>query len=311
MTTTDRTDTSFLANTIPGSMADFAKYSFLLRYQNPATRNGYQLALDQWFDWCWGRGIDPLDAKRLHIEAWCRCLEVGWGGAKPNTQTTVATKLHALAGFYKHAVIDEHIDKDPMLAVQRPRVPRISSTNWLSRAELFGLLAAAEYHSPRAYALFHVLGLNGLRISEALDIDIEHLGKTRGYLWASIRRRKNDKQQRVSFSIPTMHAVETYIGARTEGPLFITSTGKRLIRQGAAHDLTRLCKQIGVKRRITPHSLRHTFATLALDAGVSERDLQHSGGWSDLRMVPYYDHGGDKPERNATHKLTPFVLGAA
>jgi integrase len=85
---------------------------------------------DNWFGWCAENGVDPLDATRSQIEIFARELE-----ATGRKLATVASKLNALAGFYRYAVIDGVLDRDPMLNVRRPRVERVSSTQGLTRTE--------------------------------------------------------------------------------------------------------------------------------------------------------------------------------
>lgn len=296
---------------LPASRSRLALMGFLFRYSNPLTRKSYARTLDQFFAFCEQNQIEPIDAQRIHIEAWARSLELGYDGHQPNQKATIAVKLTALHGFYDFAVKDDLIPKSPMVHVNRPKIPRQTTTNYLTRGEMVDILNHAERHSPRAHALVCVLGLNGLRISEALDINIEDLTTFRSYLRVKVRRRKNDRQQWVTFSMRTMWALTTYIADRTAGPLFTSRTGRRINRQEADRIVKLLCRRAGITKRISPHSFRHTFATLYLDAGGSERDLQHSGAWADSRMVAYYDHGGDRPERNATHLLTAFIEGAA
>lgn len=283
--------------------AEFVALSFLVRFSNKATRDSYGRSLRDWYAWCFEHGIDPLDAKRVHIEAWCRHLEVNVG----NQKATVGSKLHALAGLYKFATVDGVIDIDPMAHVERPKIQRQSTTNTIERGEMLAIYRAAERHSARAHALVALLGLNGLRISEALGIQIGDFGQSQGLMTLFVRRRKNDKTQTISLSQLTAWPVQTYIGARTTGHLFTTSSGKQMTRQQADKIVKKLAAEVGIERRISPHSFRHAFCTLSHAAGVSERNIQQSGGWSDLRMVSYYDHGGGSLYSQATHKLSAFI----
>jgi integrase/recombinase XerD len=83
--------------------------------------------------------------------------------------------------------------------------------------------------------------------------------------------------------------------------MLLTRNGIRLDRRGAARIVARVARAAGVTKRITPHSLRHTFVTMTLDAGQAERDIAISRGHSDTRMVAYYDRGRDNISRNSTH----------
>ncbi len=81
-------------------------------------------------------------------------------------------------------------------------------------------------------------------------------------------------------------------------------------RRGAARVVARVVRQAHITKRITPHSFRHTFVTLALDAGQRERDIAASTGHADSRMVAYYDRNRDAIARNSTHAVAAWVEGA-
>ena len=138
--------------------------AFLARYRVEPTRASYTISLRQWFRWCEDHRIDPLEATRSQIEVFARELE-----ATGRTLATVASKLNALAGFYRYAVLDGLLEQDPMVNVRRPRVERISSTQGLTRTEFADVLRAVEAMTPRDHALLSLLGLNGLRVSRDLQ----------------------------------------------------------------------------------------------------------------------------------------------
>jgi integrase/recombinase XerD len=243
------------------------------------TRDSYGLSLRQWFRWCEDSGIDPLDATRAEIEIFARELE-----ATGRRLATVASKLNALAGFYRYAVIDGVIERDPMVNVRRPRVDRVSTTQGLTRTEFADVLRTVETMAPRAHALVCLLGLNGLRVSETCNLDIEDLGSHRGQRSAHLVR-KGGKAQTVPLSHRTAWAVGAAIGDRSSGPVLVTRNGLRLDRRGAAHIVARVARAAGVTKRISPHSFRHTFVTMALDARPSrtrhrdlDRTLRHPHG---------------------------------
>lgn len=284
--------------------AELHALAFLARYRVAHTRAAYGVSLRQWFGWCEDNGIDPLDATRAEIEIFARELET-----TGRRLATVASKLNALAGFYRFAVIDGVLDRDPMLNVRRPRIERISTTQGLTRTEFADVLRIVETMEPRAHALICLLGLNGLRVSETCNLDIEDLGHHKGQRTAQLLR-KGGKTQTVPLSHRTAWAVGAAIGDRTTGPLLVTRNGLRLDRRGAAHIVARVVRAAGITKRITPHSFRHTFVTMALAAGQAERDIAISTGHSDTRMVAYYDRNRENISRNSTHAVSAWVEGA-
>jgi integrase/recombinase XerD len=279
---------------------------FLLRY--PAkTRASYRIHLRQWFTWCQSKGIDVLAAQRGHIEAWARHLEEERG----LKLSSVASKLNAVCGMYRFAAMDGYLANDPGVHVRRPKIDFVSTTRGLSRSELADLLRVAEEESATAYAWVCLLSLNGLRVGELLDADVTHLGFERGYRTLHLPHRKGGKVATLSLAVRTAWAVEKAIAGRSSGPLLLGANGERLHVAALRRALRRLCKAAGITKRITPHSLRHTFVTMALNAGVSERDLMDSTGHTTSKMIQYYDRERGSIERNATHTVAAFVGAAA
>jgi integrase/recombinase XerD len=107
----------------------------------------------------------------------------------------------------------------------------------------------------------------------------------------------------------TARALDFYLGERTVGPIFLGATGGRMDRYAADRTAKRLARRAGITKRISPHSLRHSFITAALDAGVPLRDVQEAAS------RPAHDDalrpGPTVPRWHATYIVAPFVAGAA
>lgn len=248
--------------------------------------------------------VDPLDATRTHIELYAR--QLSRSGMK---KSTLAGKLGVLAGFYKYAHIDRVITEDPMVHVTRPKVERVSTTLGLTRTEFADFLTASESRPHRDQALLCLLGLNGMRVSEACGIDITDLDRHQGQRVVRILR-KGGKHQTVPLCPRTTWQVDQTAGDRHLGPLLLTRDGHRMDRRTAGRIVAATALDAGIRKRITPHSLRHTFVTMSLDAGQSERDVAISTGHADTRMVAYYDRNRDSINRNTTHAVSAWVQGA-
>jgi integrase len=126
---------------------------------------------------------------------------------------------------------------------------------------------AAGFGPPAGHALISLLTLNGLRVSEATDPDIEHLGLERGHRTLTITR-KDGKVVSIPLAPRTARAIDPAIGEHTEGPVFLARDGRRLDRHGAGRIVRTTARNAGITKLITPHSLRHAFIAAALDAGV-------------------------------------------
>ncbi|MGI8683588.1 MAG: tyrosine-type recombinase/integrase [Acidimicrobiales bacterium] len=202
------------------------------------------------------------------------------------------------------------IEHSPAVHVRRPRIDYESHAVGLDRNELGAFLVAAGLASPQDHALASLLALNGLRISEALGADIDNLGLERGHRTLVVHR-KGGKTVTIPLAPRTARAVDLAIGERLDGPIFLDAHGQRLRRDGAARTVRRLAKQAGIAKRIGPHSLRHSFITAALDAGVPLRDVQEAASHADPRTTMRYDRARQSLDRHATYIVATFVAGAS
>ncbi len=285
---------------------DIAAASFLAAYRGK-TRELYATNLKAWFSWCERHGIRPLEVSRAHIEVWARELEERNG----NKLSTVANKLNTVCRFYRMAKIDRLIVDNPAEYIRKPSIPRVSTTQGLKRAELLKCLDIAEQTDAQDHALWCLLAFNGLRVGEAMALNVEDLGREGGYRTIRVKREKGNRDADIPMAPRTSWAMDTMLGTRTAGPLFRKRPhGERMDQKAANRVIHRIARAAGVDKRITPHSLRHTHITLALNAGVSVRDVVNSMGYADARQVSYYDRDKDSLARNATHMVSAFVEGA-
>jgi hypothetical protein len=197
-------------------------------------------------------------------------------------RSTVARRLSTLASFYRYCHVEGVLNRNPAANVRRPKVDHESRTLGLDRNELGALQIQACLGSPRDHALVSVVALNGLWISEALNADVPDLNVERGHRTLRIVRT-GGKQVTVPLAPRTARAVDLSIGERTLGPIFISATGQRVNRHGTDRTVKRLARRAGISKRISPHSLRHSFITAALDAGVPLRDVRVAASHADPR----------------------------
>jgi integrase/recombinase XerD len=208
-------------------------------------------------------------------------------------------------GVYRYAVEEELLDHSPAAHVRRPRLDYESHATALDPNEVGALLVAAGLGAAAEHALISLLALNGLRVSEAIGADIEHLGLERGHRTLVITR-KGGKVVTIPLAPRTARAIDLAIGERTSGPLFIAADGKRLDRHGAARIVRRVTRRAGVSKQVSPHTLRHAFITAAPDAGVPLRDVQEAASHADPRTTMRYDRARTSLDRQAT-----YIAGAA
>lgn len=270
-----------------------------------ATLDAYGLDLRQWATWLDGNGVNILSVQRAHIELYAR-----WSEEHGLARSTISRRLSTICGFYRYCSQEAVIDRDPAAYVRRPKIDYESHTLGLDRNELGAFLVQAGLCGGRDHALMCLLALNGLRISEALGAEIENLDYQRGHRTLFVHR-KGHKTATIPLAPRTATSLDLYIGERTSGPIFLNAEGtRRLDRHAAARIVRRLAKAAGIDKRISPHSLRHSFITTALDAGVPLRDVQEAASHADPRTTMRYDRGRGSLDRHATYIVATFVAGA-
>jgi site-specific recombinase XerD len=269
------------------------------------TREAYSLDLRQFLAWCERRGVKLFDVRRSEIELFARELE-----ELGRARATIGRRLSTIVGFYRYAEEEGFIEHSPAVHVRRPRLDYESHAVGLDRNELGAFLVAAGLSSGCEHALASLLALNGLRISEALGADIESLGLERGHR-TLIVRLKGNKTVTIPLAPRTARAIDLAIGERLDGPIFLDTHGARLRRDGAARMVRRIARRAGITKRIGPHSLRHSFITAALDAGVPLRDVQEAASHADPRTTMRYDRARQSLDRHATYIVATFVAGAS
>ena len=277
---------------------------FLAGYSG-LTRDAYALDLRQYAGWCQQRGLHLFQARRSDIECFGRDME-----DRGRARATIARRLCTVSGLYRYAVEEDLIEHSPAVHVRRPRLDYESHAIGLDRNEVGALLVAAGLGAANEHALFSLLAINGLRISEALGANIEALGLERGHRTLTVLR-KGGKTVTIPLAPRTARAVDLAIGERMDGPIFLRPDGKRMDRHCAARIVRRVARRAGVNKPIGPHTLRHAFITAALDAGVPLRDVQEAASHADPRTTMRYDRARVSLDRHATYIVAAFLAGAA
>jgi integrase/recombinase XerD len=283
--------------------AVLAAHTFLARYK-AKTAYQYRIDLRQWFTWCADHHLHPLrDVRRPHVELYARHLEQRFA------VTTAGRRLSTVCGYYRYAVIDEHIDRDPACYCRRPKQPEDSQTLGLSHLQFEAVLVASRARVDD-HALIALLGLCGLRVHEAYGLDVTSLSFEHGH--RTIRFVGKGSKPAV-MPLPPMvaRALEGAVRGRDVGPLLLGRDGQRLNQQACSRIVTRVAAKAGVRFRLTPHGLRHTYVTTMLDAGVPLRDVQIAARHADPRTTTRYDRARQSLDRHGNYVLSAFMAGAA
>jgi integrase/recombinase XerD len=284
----------------PVDEAELAAAAFLARYQG-RTLDAYRYDLRAFFQWAADDRLDILKATRPQIELYVRAME-----ARGLAATTIDRRLSTVCGFYRFAHIDGRIASNPAQYVRRPKV-HSSDARGLDRAELAQFLFAAERIDHAHAALAVLLGLNGLRVSEACSADIENLGFERGHRTLRIVGKGN-KPAVIPLVPRTARTIDLAVGERTSGPILLRHDGGRLDRRTAHRWLRSIAKRAGIGA-VHPHMLRAAFIMCALEAGVPLREVQSAARHADPRTTTVYDHRRQSFDRHAAYVVVAFVAG--
>ncbi|MER5705448.1 tyrosine-type recombinase/integrase [Micromonospora sp. NPDC002296] len=300
---------------------DFTEAWLRNRRLSEHTRDAYRRDVAGWLAWCAARDLDPLRANFLDVNSYGRSLEAtpAARSGQPLTPATVARKLSALSSWYDFLVKLRAVEANPVSGADRPRVDRDhSATVGLTPEEVDTLLAAAEAETgptaARNRAAVGLLADLGLRVGELVSLNLSDLGAERGH--RSVRFvGKGGKPRRRALTPSTAYAVDAYLTERAAtqgvavpeltGPLLVTATGARLDRHSVFRLVRRLARTAGIPAwaKLSPHSLRHAFATTARAEGVPLEDVQDAMGHADPRTTRRYDRDRHNLDRDPAYVI--------
>lgn len=211
--------------------------------------------------------------------------------------STIARNMTALRMFYKYLMSEQLVATDPMQLIDTPK-RRLHLPAVMSPAEVDRLLAAPDVTKPlglRDRALLELMYATGLRVSEVVNLTLTDLHLEMGLLQTI---GKGDKQRLVPIGDTAAMWVRRYLETargqllrqQRSQYLFLNFHGRKLTRQGVWKNLKRYVHQLGIKKDITPHTLRHSFATHILENGANLRVVQELLGHADISTTQLYTH---------------------
>lgn len=224
-----------------------------------------------------------------------------------------ARRLVAMRGLFRYLREEGEVEVDPTQGLRSPRLAQ-KLPGLLGREEVLALLAAPGSDGPLALrdtALLELLYASGCRISEALDLSLDRL-----YLDQAVVRLvgKGDKPRLVPIGAPAVAALHAWVrdgrpllskGKKITPWVFLNHRGGRLSRQGMFQKLRDYAVIAGITRPISPHKLRHSFATHLIEGGADLRAVQTLLGHADIATTQVYTHVSDQHLRAAHRKHHP------
>ena len=210
---------------------------------------------------------------------------------------TIARRLAALKAFYQYLVRENYVTKDPTGDLSSPKLerklPRVLTVNEVER-----LLAQPDITTPagkRDKSMLELLYATGLRVSELVNLNVADIDLKEGFIRC---KGKGSKERVVPMGEIAVSALRNYmengrkrlVHDNRERSLFVNHHGKRLTRQGFWKIIKKYAVQARIRKEITPHTLRHSFATHLLENGADIRAVQEMLGHADISTTQIYTH---------------------
>jgi integrase/recombinase XerD len=291
------TPTAPAAHRLTELMLEFLGYLELERGLSRNTLEAYRSDLEQYGEYLGRRGLDPLRITPVELAGFVSELAGGEGGRRPVAPATLQRKIACLRSFYRHLRREQLIEHDPASELRAPR-SRARLPEVLSRDEVARLLSQPRGATPtglRDRALLETMYACGLRASEAIGLELSELDLEAGILRA---RGKGSKERIVPIGSKAIESLRAYleqgrprlVGVGEERRVFVNHRGAGLSRQGLYKIVQRHAAAAGLAHRMSPHTLRHTFATHLLAGGCDLRSLQEMLGHADIATTQIYTH---------------------
>jgi integrase/recombinase XerD len=255
------------------------------------------------------RGREPHELDKKDLAQWVMALSRGGMGAR-----SVARAISAARGYYRFLLLDGHTHADPTAQLVAP-APGQKLPRFLTKEEMNRLLEApdtATVEGTRDRAMIEVLYATGLRVTELVSLNLGQIDLDGGLLSCT---GKGSKQRKVPVGRSALSWVEKYLGLRRKllgesesARLFVRSGAQALTRQHVWALLKTYAASAGV-RGVSPHVLRHSFATHLLEHGADTRSVQAMLGHSDLATTQIYTHVTGERLRAAYERHHPRARG--
>lgn len=257
---------------------------------SPYTLRNYRSEIGEFLDLCDG------DLSRDSILKYRQNLHQR--GLAP---ASIARRLYELRSFYAFLKKEGIANVNPQ-EIQIPKTP-CRLPRFLSQQEIKSLLKKANGH--RNKAILEILYCTGLRLSEMIALDVKDLSVQERLL--HIRNGKGGKERLALLGDPAYRALKDCLNGRREGPLFLGRNGNRISKSTVAYILRTAGKRAGITQPVTPHLLRHSFATHLLEGGADLRVVQKFLGHASVSSTQIYTHISDQRREEVYRRCHPLA----
>lgn len=238
--------------------------------------------------------LDSLnDVQRVHIVHF-----LGFLKEQGKSSKTIARHVASIRAFHQFLIRDKATDHDPSVHIETPQLER-SLPKVLNQQEVETLLDAPksnDHYGLRDKAMLEILYATGMRVSELIGLNLGDAHLTMGFIRCI---GKGNKERIIPIGKTASDALQRYLDhgrpmfiskKYRDNALFLNHHGKRLTRQGFWKILKKLVNEAGIKKELTPHTLRHSFATHLLENGADLRAVQEMLGHVDISTTQIYTH---------------------
>ncbi|HKR63851.1 MAG TPA: site-specific tyrosine recombinase XerD [Thermoanaerobaculia bacterium] len=253
--------------------------------------SSYAIDLRHFGVWLNEQSIDVDRVERIHIVKYFQSLRASGISAR-----SVARALAAIRGFFRFLVAERHLKKDPTENLENPKLWSTLPKS-LQPEEVEALLAAPDRTTAdgqRDAAMLELLYATGLRVSELIRVRLDEVVMDAGFLRTI---GKGSKERIVPFGDAAKETIVAYMesGRRAldkhaDPHLFLSRRGRPMTRQSFWMKIVRYARQAGIRSHISPHVLRHAFATHLLENGADLRSVQMMLGHADISTTQIYTH---------------------
>ena len=270
----------------------FRRHLRLLRGLSPNTLDAYMHDVGKLLAWCEAEGKDPLHLELSDLETFSASLhDLGIASS------THARILCGVRAFYHFLELDGYIEQDPSELLESPiqdkHLPEVLSTQEVDQLEAG--IDPDKWEGQRNRAIIEVLFSCGLRVSELVSLRLSQVYEEEGYVRIT---GKGSKERLVPISPAAIRELHQWYEDRSqmrikpgeEDYVFLNRRGSHLTRTMILIMIKRLAAQVGIKKTISPHTLRHSFATALLEGGASLRAIQAMLGHENIGTTQIYTH---------------------
>ena len=270
-------------------LEEYLKYLKYQKNYSQETIDSYEEDLVEFFEFLDNKNLDVLKVKYENIRDYLKGLD-----EKKNKATTISRKLSSLRGFYKYLINCDYLDNNPFTLIKTPRkekkLPRFFYYNELE--EMFDSIDISNALGQRNRLILEVLYASGVRVSELVNIKVKDINDEEIKVLGKGNKERITRIGDYAREVLDLYLKDGYLelNKKKSEYLFLNKDGDQLTTRGVRYILDQVIKNTNVNKKISPHMLRHSFATHLLNEGCDILSVQELLGHESLTATAIYTH---------------------